>query len=154
MQYVIRDESGVVTGLGLAYRVDGTPLFDPDPLPDDHPDVLDFHERQANPFPHTITFRQLVIRAAIDQWITPEDALAWSRRAEIPAIMAAVIATLTPEQQVVANVTAATMVEAQRSDPLLAAIAGEAIAVAIGSAPSESDLDDALDAFFRAAAQL
>lgn len=73
MQYVIRDEAGVVIGLGMAYRVDGTPLFDPDPLPEDHPDVLDFHERQANPMPTTATRTAALIALYRSHGITEAD---------------------------------------------------------------------------------
>lgn len=96
------------------------------------------------PVPANISFRQLVLGLKRGGFISREEALAWSRREALPATVQAVIANMPAEQGEEAEITALTMIEAQRSDPLLAA-AAQAHMPELTSA----ELEDLLDQSFR-----
>ena len=110
--------------------------------------------KSLDPVPPSITFRQLVIGAALAGWITEQEAEDWAARNARPQVLDAVIAGLPDNQQLAARVTALTMDTAKRADPLLAAAAAVAIKRRDGEAPTDTAVATALDDFFRTAAAL
>lgn len=91
-----------------------------------------------------VSFRQLVLGLLRDGWIDAAAAEAWATRSAIPAPLLAVMDTMPESDRPAARITALTMAEAHRLDPLLVAAAGAAMPTAT---PEERDaaLDIAFD---------
>lgn len=107
-----------------------------------------------------IDVRRLLLQAASPDpitgvaWITQEEGLAWVESGTLPQKLVVAIGSLPAESQFEAHITVRTMQVAYRTDPLLRAVAGAALAQVLGRAPTDDELDEALDRFFRAAMAL
>lgn len=96
-----------------------------------------------------VTFRQLLLGLMADEWITAAEAETWASRSALPSIVEGAIASLPADDRPAARVTAHTMTEAYRTDPLLVAAATAAM--------PEADAEQvaaALDASFDAWSEL
>lgn len=99
---------------------------------------------KPEPVPATITFRQTVIGAVSDGWITEQEGETWLQRNGLPTIVQGVIDALPSEQQFAAKASALDMTHAYRSDPFMVAVAEAAM-----PNKTEAEISDALDTFFR-----
>ena len=97
------------------------------------------------PVPSQISFRQCVIGMLMGEIITPQEADDWSARAALPQFVSATIDTLPEEQRLFARITARTMTEVERSNPLIEAAA----AIKMPNATPE-ERSEAADNYFRA----
>jgi hypothetical protein len=102
-----------------------------------------FEEAEPPPVPASITRRQMLLQLVLSGMITGQEALAAAQTGAVPAAVQAVFDQLDPADKLAAEITWATMSEADRAHPLVAALAAT-------QAMSEADIDD----FFRAAALL
>jgi hypothetical protein len=100
-------------------------------------------EPEPPPVPASITRRQMLLQLALSEMITGQEALAAAQTGAVPAAVQAVFDQLEPADKLAAEITWATMSEADRGHPLVAALAAT-------QAMTEADIDD----FFRAAALL
>lgn len=95
------------------------------------------------PVPASITRRQMLLQLALAGMITGPEALAAAQTGAVPASVQAVFDQLGPSDKLGAEITWATMSEADRGHPLVAALAA-----------TQAMTDEQIDDFFRAAAQL
>lgn len=95
------------------------------------------------PAPRTVTFRQFLLGLMGAEWVSAAEAEAWAARSALPASVTAVIAALPEAQRPAARVTALTMTEVDRADPLVIAAATAAMPGA-----SEPEVLAALEAAF------
>lgn len=77
--------------------------------------------------PSSVTMRQLLLGLMRDGWITAAEAEAWASRNALPAAVEGVIAAMPDALATAARVTAYTMTEARRDDPLLVGAARAAM---------------------------
>lgn len=77
--------------------------------------------------PSSVTMRQLLLGLMRDGWITAAEAEAWAERNALPAAVEGVIAAMPEADRTAARVTAYTMTEARRADPLLVGAARAAM---------------------------
>lgn len=85
--------------------------------------VTEFPEPEPDYSTLTLTVRQFFIMLANSGYVTPEEAVAAAQTGVVPANIAAVFATLPPEQALAAQITWAKMVTVARNEPLIAAVA-------------------------------
>lgn len=108
-----------------------------------------WREKVAAPAPDLISFRQAVIGLRHVGFIDDDGALAWARREALPAVIRQMIARLPAEQRVDAEITALTMTEVRRDNPLIAMAAAALLPDA-----TQTERDAARDGYFRAWAQI
>lgn len=117
-------------GIGWSYS-DGT--FTAPPAPDPEP----------APVPASITRRQLLLALNRMGLITGEEALAAAKTGAVPAAVRAVFDNMQPADKLAAEITWASMSVAERSNPLVAALAQ-------ANGMTDAEIDD----FFRLAASI
>jgi len=100
------------------------------------------------PIPEKISFRQAVIGAVTDEWITEAEGDAWAQRNDIPQIVKDYIASLREEAQFAARATAYTMTEVYRMSAMMIAVASLAM-----PGKTDQEVSDALDTFFQTYSQ-
>lgn len=71
----------------------------------------------------TLTVRQFFIMLANSGYVTPQEAVEAAQTGVVPANIAAVFATLPPDQALAAQITWAKMTTVARNEPLIAAVA-------------------------------
>lgn len=134
--FVQRDENGKVIGV-WASAVEGVAEEE---LKDDHPDVVGFYEQHLNPVPQIISRARTLQGLVKIGLITAEEAEA--SNVTVPAGVATVFDNMPEPQRTDARILWLNFVEANRQDPLIAALAA-------ANDMSDADIDD----FFRMAKQ-
>lgn len=99
--------------------------------------------------PNKIKIRQCIIGMKNADWITPAEARAWAERNALPSFINALIEHLPEGQQDDAYITALTMTEVERNNPLI-----EAAATILLPDATPAERTQAIDAFFISWAQI
>jgi len=108
----------------------------------------------APPVPDAITVLQMVTTAVADGWFTEAEGRTWLQRNGVPAIVQATIDALPADQQFAVEAPLYGMAEAYRSDPTTFAMVKAALQSANEAEPTDQEVIDARDDFFRRAAQV
>lgn len=106
-------------------------------------EIAAYHIEQPNPVPASVTRRQLLIALAQMEIITGEEALAAAKTGAVPTAVQAVFDNMQPADNLAAEITWASMSVAERSNPLVAALAQ-------ANGMTDAEIDD----FFRLAASI